>query len=341
MLFLVICLMVIGCWKKQSHEITTPNTPHYQLTGFIRDIDTQEPIENAEVIIYSVQQIYAVDWSPLTIFTDSTGVFVVDTIYPGSYTANVYQGDLEVASKPLMVVYADKEIEIDIPQVFITDGYVLTERHKIKFITWVGSTLWGRNKQNLNLNRIQSQSFNVDTLMSFRLSNNHFHSDEIVLDSSTDVRGLTSVYGNVYIYASDHINVLQLPAATINSTIPLDQFITSLVYSGGLFYSTLFGSIQVRGNQVNQVLSSVETNTGALSSLVKKGNYFWAYDRSRDFLLKIADDGNVVKTFKLFSDLDSHHIVVKSMALDGLQRLWICHNLNYYGNEYFSFVNLN
>lgn len=327
-----------GCWAKQDHDIILPYTPHYQLTGVVRDIDTQLPVANARVVISNQNMIYAVDWKPLTVFTDSSGAFVVDTIYPGSYTARIYQDDLELASKQLMVVHADKNIEIEIPTELLPDSDVLGDG--LDEITWTATALWGRLVVSGPIGSAY-YDHGVPAIIKLKSNNGLLEFDLALLDRSQNAIGLIYSNGRIMIYSSDSVYAMSIPSGDLNATIPLNNRVTGLTVSRGIFYSTWMRSIQTRGTDITQVQSSVQTNSSALSFIVKKGDYFWAYDTVRDYLVKITAEGQVVKTYKLFSELDHRNIIVKGMSLDGVQHLWISHNLLYGGNSYYSVFNLN
>lgn len=335
---LVSLLVFIGCWGKQDHDLLLPNTPHYPLTGSVKNIDTQDPVGHAKVIISSVAQIYAIHWEPTTIYTDSTGLFTVDTIYPGSYLATIYQNDFKLQSAPFMVLHEPKSMAIDLPAPLLADSH--TFGYDLDEITWAGSALWGRQIFTGQIGPTYYGPPGVPALIKLQPRNGILERDVAFLDPSQNARGLTYSNSRILIYSSDSVYSISNTNGTLNATIPLHDRVTGLTVSQGIFYSTWLRSIQVRGTDMAQVVSSIQTTSQALSFLAKKGDYFWAYDQDRDFLVKIDAGGQVVRTFKLFSEVDNQHMIPKGFTLDGTQHLWISHNLSSANANYYSVFNL-
>ena len=50
-LALGMCLILMQCWKRQSHDLLGPNVPHYQLQAEVQDVDTQEPLRGIQIIV--------------------------------------------------------------------------------------------------------------------------------------------------------------------------------------------------------------------------------------------------------------------------------------------------
>ena len=53
-LALLCCLTIGGCWKKQKHEITTPKTPVYTVSGIAKDRDTGIIMRSVEIVLTAV-----------------------------------------------------------------------------------------------------------------------------------------------------------------------------------------------------------------------------------------------------------------------------------------------
>jgi hypothetical protein len=116
---IIIALLMIslltGCWKKQKHEITAPETPVYNVTGTIIDIDSNEIMPGVVVIIFPIDMIYDYDFVSATDTTNAQGEFEFKEITPGSYQIQCFRNSFAVLDENLVVDHGDKETEIALP----------------------------------------------------------------------------------------------------------------------------------------------------------------------------------------------------------------------------------
>lgn len=326
-LFLVICLMLIGCWKKQSHEILPPDIPYYKLHGIVTDVDSNQPVTGVELVVNDVYLIYGNDWQSVTVYSDSSGEFGLETIFPGSYVADVYRDGYPVLSSQFMVLHEDRELALEICQPVLADGFLDLDSAINDFepnlFVWNGSNLWTTG---LYFGQIGDQTYDtgVDVLISMNLGTDGvLRTTHTYLDTSDGALGLTQVNDSIYAYFSHHINVISPHTGELLSTIELNDPIKGLTYSDSTFYSTWGKSIQIRGNDVIQIQNSFPTETGSLTAVGFRNNYLWAFDFDRGYLVKLDMSGQVMKTYLAFSDYQGIAQKVTALNFDDTGKLWV------------------
>lgn len=331
-------LLVAGCWEKQSHELLPPEIPHYQLTGSVVDQDTQLPLPNTEIQIRSVYMIYAVEWATKTLFTDSVGFFKIDTIYPGTYTATIYRDGYVTSNFDFMITHADRDISLSVPEPLVATSHLsLNDSNpgvSNPLFTWQGSILW---MVGIHQGYIQHQYYpsGVNALMPIRISGNVLTYAQAFLNPSPGAMGLVYANAKLYAYGRYSVDIILPNNGQISSTVPLSEPISGLTFSNDIFYSTWGSSIQVRGNDISQVQTLFQTETGALSHITKFGDQFWAYDQDREFVVVLDSAGIVLKSYKLFPDNAADPIAIHYLSFDTTGQLWVSseNSINFYRFE--------
>lgn len=324
-----------GCWEKQSHELLPPETPHYLLTGSIVDEDSQLPLANIPVTVASVDMIYDVQWQTQTIYTDSSGFFQMDTIYPGGYTASVYREGYRIFNYNFMVYHADRELSMAAPRPLVaTKHIVLNDVNpgpSNPYFAWQGSIVW---MMGIHKGYIQNEYYPLGTpaLMPVRITAPVISYEHAFLNPSPSAIGMIYYNDRLYAFYRNGMDIISTSNGLITSTTTWDDPLLGLTIEDGLFYTTWGNNLQFRGDDPTQVQITYPTTTGVLSVIAKLGDHFWAYDRDREFTVILDLDGNVLKTFKLFPDDMTNPIDIYYLNFDSLGRLWVSSkdNINFY-----------
>ena len=324
LLLVGLTILLSSCWEKQNHAILRPEIPHYQLTGSVVDIDTGGGLPGVSLTLQSVQMIYDVPQMDTTLQVDSTGFFSVDTIYPGSYLLNIYRAGYPVIDKPLVVEHEDKEVLIEAPTPWIATGHAflgtINPGSSNPRFTFQGTKFWMMGTYTGYMYR--NYYTNVSAILPLILSGSVLNYDRAFLNQSPSAAGLTFGNNIIYAYYSRKVDLILPTTGQINSTVMLDAPISGLTCNNGEFYSTWGQTIQVRGASLNSIQDTLHTDTGSLAMLTKYGDTFMAYDQDRQVVVKLDNQGDVMHTFRLFSDLDGHPIVIYAMNYEATGNLW-------------------
>ncbi len=320
-----MAMLLAACWQRQSHNLLLPETPHYQLTGHITDIDSGEILGGTSMIITATQMIYAVDWLPTTIFADSSGFFTVDTIYPGSYSMTVYRDGYPVLDVPLFISHADRNFDIEVPTPLSANQEIplndLNPGGSWPAFTMQAGPLWIMGLYSGFIGR--SYVNKIDGLMSITISGNILDVQRGYNNPAPHAKGLIFGQNLLYAYYANKVDVISTSTGQTISTLTLVDLLSGLTFYDGIFYATWGSSIQNRGTDIIREQGSVHTEAGALGSIVRWGNYFWAYDTDRGFVLKIDQDGDIINTFRPFYQTSASPVEVFEISIDLSGDLWI------------------
>ena len=324
--FLSITFIFMGCWGKQDHELLLPELPHYQLTGTVVDEVTQLPLPNIQLVVNMAQSLYAVEWQTLTLYTDSSGFFQIDTVYPGSYTLDFYRAGYRVLAQNIFQAHEDRDLLYTVPEPLESAGVVNLGQENPgsgnpKF-AWQGSILWIMGVYKGYINN-QYYSLGVAALMHTRISGNMIITDHAFHNPAASALGIVSTYNKIYAYYRDRAELITPSTGLITSTVSWEGLISGLTVREGQFYTSWSNKIESRGSDLTSVNSILETNAENLALLTNDGHRFWALDQNRDWVVSFDSLGTIVGAYKLFHAGKPYPLNVKNMAFDSLHHLWV------------------
>lgn len=115
--FLAFSLLIVDCWKKQSHDIATPEIPNYVISGQVVDTDTQQHLPAIQVRLQAAYQLYECDITEFTVISDSLGQFHVDYICPGFYNILVWRDSVLTTQFRFELKHGDTTLVLSTPAV--------------------------------------------------------------------------------------------------------------------------------------------------------------------------------------------------------------------------------
>ncbi len=115
--FSIIFLFNSSCFNKQDHDITKPNVPEYILSGSTLDYVTGEPVSNTQIRVQGVAMLYDISFPTQTITSDSVGNYIIDPVYPGSYTIQIIKDDCLLKPQNIQIGHEDREFSLNVPEI--------------------------------------------------------------------------------------------------------------------------------------------------------------------------------------------------------------------------------
>ena len=112
-------LCSFSCFKHQEHEVIEPEWPRYKLGGVVLDSLTKNPVDSCVITITTA--ISAYPFMKATAMTDSSGTFLIDSVYPGAYWVKVQRKNYFNFTDKLMMEHRNM-LDYRIPLLRISDA---------------------------------------------------------------------------------------------------------------------------------------------------------------------------------------------------------------------------
>ncbi|MBN1349322.1 hypothetical protein JXJ21_07930 [candidate division KSB1 bacterium] len=181
-------MVILSCWKKQSHEVIAPETPTYTLSGTITDIDSEQFLMNVQIKLQPYELLF--DWTlPETLaISDSAGLYQFK-VCPGNYWLHAERENYPVLEKKVTVNYEDRLLDLELPDWLVTSEALKFQAiHGICFVTGdtlaIGSTWIVDRETSREVHRIYigtpGTNFSVLGSFSFATENPEFHGLEYI-----------------------------------------------------------------------------------------------------------------------------------------------------------------
>ena len=131
--FIPILLLLLSCWKQQSHESTNPELPNYTVSGQIFHSVTNEPLPEATVIIDDQET-----------DTDTSGYYSIDHVLGGEgHTLIVTKDNFETYANSFQLGYADLDsLNIILGELLYFSGRSRTPSYEPNSLVWTGNIPW-------------------------------------------------------------------------------------------------------------------------------------------------------------------------------------------------------
>ena len=128
--FLIIILLVSGCFNFQKHDVTAPEEPHYKLSGKTVDIDTNEPLPNIIVILDAD-----------SVISDSLGIYEFPRVKSGPHGILAVREEHVVFNYELMMPLSERVFDIELPKLIFAQTMGATVTSFTTGICWKYETL--------------------------------------------------------------------------------------------------------------------------------------------------------------------------------------------------------
>ncbi|MCF7805342.1 MAG: hypothetical protein K9N46_09245 [Candidatus Marinimicrobia bacterium] len=322
-------LIVTNCWDKQSHEVTQPEWPHYELSGHtVMMHDTSQTVSNATVKLYPSIMIYDVSPDMQTTVVDTNGFFHFDTAYPGLYILQVYRDKYRVVSKQININYSDRFLQVSTPDYLVSDRKISKDVNSPAgayrlLIAWVGTKAWltGSYIQNLKAMPALHQCRPALQASTGQLHGVKYYDDPLPEATVLDVadRLLYRAFGSTVLLI-DPTTGQTLSEFTMEGS---EKFYGLTQNSRGIW--TVFGRIlQFRGKDIRTVQETYQTGGSYFNCITAAGGAFYIFDTGDQVMLKLKQDGSILNAYRLFGSKKEIWLQIVDISYSEYdERLWI------------------
>lgn len=290
-----ICLLFVSCWERQRHDITAPETPHYQLTGQVLDRDSRRILSNIVVQIQVRGLLFETDFSAAADTTDSLGRFAFPSLVPGLYEIFGMREKHPVGRQQILVFEADRQIEMLLPKpVDALRRVNLAKKapHGFSGFCWkysgtlAGVGFWDAGKFSEN-----------------RVFEGHFDTIFEVLGKKNYTPINPDFYGLTYLeryWTCDSTNLLSISSITgkFESTIPVPFELIDLTNDGKNIWGSMDRNRLLKFDLISMQVFQLPTT--ALEGIAWDGQYLWVADAELQLLFQLDADLQIRKTLSPF-----------------------------------------
>jgi WD40 repeat protein len=118
-ILIAIILLFLSCWDRQSHEISAPIIPTYNLKSKIIDIDTRKFLPDIEVKLEASQlSDGSVDFKSQLVTSNESGEVTFENLYIGVYKLYFYRDRFLILQRGYFQNYGDSTLTIELPTPF-------------------------------------------------------------------------------------------------------------------------------------------------------------------------------------------------------------------------------
>jgi len=316
-LLVLVSLLLAACWQRQDIDILLPEWPHYTISGYTVDLDdTAEALPYTPIELTAVKLFYDVTFEPVTILSDSSGYFQIDSVTPGNYFLTAQRDGYTVLNVPLSVEHADRPYSPKLPKPLLNHAEYNTLGGSNPGLAWSGGTLYMPGYY----------SFNPDygEYSIFKCMFNAGRLSFVTRRINPDPDATTFADANEVLYLVNRLNVMTVSVVDMSliTTFELDSFISGLAWADPAFWTTQGNRLQNRGKDLKTVAASYETGAEVLGPLAHDGDHFWSYDAYRGLILKLDDEGNILASYRPINVDNKSWIEVHDMDFQMPRMLW-------------------
>ncbi|MBN2414113.1 hypothetical protein JXQ31_20735 [candidate division KSB1 bacterium] len=328
-LLLFILLLIFGCWKKQSHDITRPVIPNYIFNGTAMDYDSGEKLAHVPIKLSEYKMLYDVEFGIQIDTTDSNGFFEFDPVYPGYYFYSFQKDGYWLFNKRIEIHHKDTTTIIKVPQVYFAQEF----KHTISTnpaLAISGSKAWcnefwfGSSPANDTYPFIDADLFRI-----YKQTNKMWNYENFYI-SPFYRKNLTSMaFGRNGLYACvapDTLYIINTTDGTLTGKYQLSQNISGITFypKKNCIYSCSNSNIyQHEPDNPGNILQSWNFDFPNLSAMAYY-RYIYAYDNNEFLLRQYDEEMNVLTTFALINSLSNAQVFnIFDMSFDGYGALWI------------------
>ena len=328
-LLAIMLLCSPACWQRQDHDILRPKIPNYTISGYAVDLDdTTQALPFTPIDLWAKAMLYEVTFDPVSIISDSNGYFRIDSVYPGIYVLSAGRDGYGIFREQFVMDHADMVFDLVLPTPLVSTWHYSGVGGDNPRFTWGPDGLYyfGTIKRGEPPKRIpvifQGKVDQVQKrIIPGPWYNNRFPKATCFIFAD----------GLFYLQSRDTLAVLPAVDLSFVTTKNLEDPFYGLTWDGQGFWSTFENFLQYRGSQAIRVESSLEVDSGRLGPLAKSKNWFWIQDKDEYFIIKMDQQGKVLKHLSLFDGNTGYGIGAYDMDIGYDGNLWVSSRAGIYG----------
>ena len=313
----IFFLAFFHCWKKQHHNVTAPEKPHYAVSGIARDANSKIPLQNVTVAIDNEKTI-----------TDSLGFYRIEKIFVGMHTIEVIRDDYRVYAKDFFLSYADRQIDLQVPKLLLAEpidipmlsliGGICPADNSIAIMPFENST---KEEPWFSAEIYEMPGDQIFTKVnSFK---EKFTADAYVM-------GLEHVWGSYWFC----INGLAAPTTLyeitakdkIRTKLSWPYFVEDLAFDGHDFWITNGRQKIIKATSLGAHFEEHFAPGSSTSGIAWDGKSIWVSDEKENLLYQYDENMSVIRTFKPFIDrkIDDKTFInyLSHLTFDSKGNLW-------------------
>lgn len=316
--------MLIGCWQKQQHAITKPQTPNYTLSGYLVDMDHNSgKIANGEITMNPVKLQYDVPLKPTSVSTDSAGFFMIDSVIPGNYVIDFSREGYLVSHQKFSMNYEDVSRDYSLPKPLES-----TDEFSISYLSGNPQIAVHENLTYL-FGLYSGGMFPAEYIYTilYHPSSGEFavtHQWENPFPSAS-VFFLTDQQS--FFGSNDIVRRYDLSKEKLISEMPVEHQFADITLDDSLknYWSVFQDTLQFRGHDIVTVSRSIIVAGTDLSMITGDAGRFWIYNKVDESVIRIDSTGSMLRTYRPVSPAAPQHwIHVSDITFEsGGHRLWL------------------
>jgi len=325
-ILLVLLIVICGCWKKQSHDITRPVIPHYIFNGTAVDIDNREKLGDISIKMVQERLLYDVEFGTQIVKTDSSGFFQFDSVYPGNYYFSVERSGYYINEQRITISHKDTTALLKVPKIFMGKQFMRVISND-PALAIAGSEAWQIIRKDDLLQPpwpdIKRDFFRIHKYKNY---NWQLFSELRSPLNKKMVTGMAFGRDGVFACVSpDSIFVLNRWDGSITSRLTIAVQIIGITFNPNdkSIYTCSKNFIHQHDPDIpGKILHSFNINTPALRSLAYYRNIY-SYDNSEYLLRKHDNDISILETYAVINEKSNLQIKkIWDMSFDGYGNLW-------------------
>ena len=298
-----VIILFTSCWNKQKHEVLEPEIPRFDITGFVMDVDSGEPLQNAVLALEVITLFHETEFEIVSDTTDSIGSYSFKAIVPGRYNISVVRDThYVVVADEIVQQYEHRTLDFKLPKVLRAAGfYSIPTYPAFQGIHWkypstcAGVIVW-RPDDNFDSRfsamRVEEGNFrtgfNVVGTKKYNPENPDFH-------------GLTflSNYWTISVDEPGYVYEVNPGDSRVMGKIKTSWEMSDLTTDGShLWAATSSGKILKFGKHPTLFLQEFQRTDEHLSGIAWDGENIWTYAPDENLLMKRDAAMNTIETYR-------------------------------------------
>jgi len=310
-------ILIINCWKKQHHDVTAPEMPHYTVLGFARDVDSKIPLQNVTVAIDNEKTI-----------TDSLGFYRIEKVYVGMHTIEVIRDSYRAFAKDFFLSYADRQLDLKVPKPLLAEPIDIPMLSLIGGICPVDNSIAIMPFENSTKEKpwFSAEIYEMSGERTFTKVNSfkeRFTADAYAM-------GLEHVWGSYWFCINDMAAPTTLYEITaknkIRTKLSFPYFVKDLTFDGHDFWMTNGRQKIIKASGLGEHFEEHFAPGSSTSGISWDGKSIWSSDEKENLLFQYDENMSVIRTFKPFIDrkIDDKTFInyLSHLTFDSKGNLW-------------------
>lgn len=319
--FIIVLLLSPACWQRQDHDILLPETPHYAISGYtVAMDDTSMVLPYTPIHLNALAMLYDVTFETVSVQSDSSGYFQIDSVYPGIYVVSADRDGYSVFSQQFDMGHADRTLSMKLPRPWVSNAYYRAPNGSDR-LAWGPDGLYLLGEINtapegdppVMLPVIYLSTISMGTLVLDRWFPNPYPYTSC----------FTYAQGNFHLQFNDTLALLLAVDLSLIIKNELEDPLYGLTWDGSGFWSTYENTLQYRGKILTSVETVWEVEGGFVSALAGDGDTFWGYDRDEHLMIHMDRQGKVLRHAVPIDGITGYQIGVNDLELGRYGQLWV------------------